>query len=540
MRRIACVFVGLASLISGATAAQVDVELHWRDAAALEVVYRLPAECRSVGFRKSGTDAAAIRASWQPLDDCGSADGESLHAKHQGCAAMRFRVPVRSDKIAGYPAAAPMAGAIYAHTSNYSLRDDCGPLRFRFAAPAVALEGRVALQAATPQQSDGSDIALLLLPKPLATTDGSLAYLDPQLGQRNLRRIQQVADGTIGFLRQAMPNAPFRMPILAAARVEAPGGPRFEGDAGDVLRLTLFNWPKRPDPALQAQLDLLVSHEFAHRFQLRDAVDIYPDARLIHEGGGEFLRWITGIRQGWLSHTEAAEQLDTALGECMLAVGDAAWRSLSPERIARAMLAYRCGLPVYAYGLAQNAGTRHAFQRLQAFYQALQSGKTPDFAQAIECAGDEACKPRWLPRILGDESMTAAWQALVSDVTYARLAPPNTSQTNAMLLQAVERLVSSDCGGRSSLFVQPDHVILDELPGCQQLKPGMVLRRVEQQPLFGPGALTALVEACEQRQRVLFTDEHGQRVELACAQPYRPRQTFVAVDIDALLAALGV
>ncbi len=83
--------------------------------------------------------------------------------------------------------------------------------------------------------------------------------------------------------------------MIAAIAASEPGGPNVGGDAGNILRLTLFNWPQAPRPEDKANLTLLVSHEFSHRFQLRDAVDVYPDARLINEGGGEFLRWLTSV-----------------------------------------------------------------------------------------------------------------------------------------------------------------------------------------------------------------------------------------------------
>ena len=134
------------------------------------------------------------------------------------------------------------------------------------------------------------------------------------------------------------------------------GGPLFEGDAHDVLRLALYNWPGEPSLDDQAALTRFVAHEFSHRFQPRDAVEMYPDARLIHKGGAEFLRWLTSVQKGWMTPREAAADLDQALATCMLGANRQRWRALPARAIGVNHLEYACGLPIYVCALATRQG----------------------------------------------------------------------------------------------------------------------------------------------------------------------------------------
>jgi hypothetical protein len=330
-----------------AGSAGVGVELRLVAPDALDVVYTLPAGCRAVDFRKQGADGAAMRRTWQPQDACGEAGADRLARKDgapASCTALRFRVPAATEQ-AGYPAAFPLGQGLYAHLSNYALADSCGKLSYRVAAPWVAANGKTTRAGAAAQGEDSS--VLLLETAPSATAFGTPGYFDPRLPPAAVAQIREVAEGTVAYLRGALPQARFEAPMIAASLAAGPGGPHIGGDAGDVLRLSLYNWPLDPGPDERAQLTVLVAHEFSHRFQLRDAVDVYPDARLIHEGGGEFLRWVTSVRQGWMSPAQAGADLDRALATCMLYTEGQAWRGLSPRQVAVDRLAYACGLPAY-------------------------------------------------------------------------------------------------------------------------------------------------------------------------------------------------
>lgn len=524
---------------AAASASGVTVDMTMAAPNHLVVSYFLPAGCSKLPFDKHGGDGAAIRAQWQALDQCGNADGETLLRKDNACAAVRLRVPASTASRPGYPAAFPLGETLYVHTSNFAVGPQCGPVTYRFHAPKeVALQGRIVPGSAEVQ--DGGDMGVLLSSVPLTAAPEGIRYYAPGLGASNVERIDRVARGTVAYLKSAMPDAPFRMPVLAAARVEAPGGVGVDGDAADVLRLGLLNWPAQPSHDDQEQLTLLVSHEFSHRFQLRDAFDDYTDGRLIHEGGAEFLRWVVGVQNGWLSKQEAARVLDDALAECLLATGRRTWRALDKREISSRRLAYRCGLPAYAYALAARQGGDTALQRFSGLYRSAQAGHMPNFAQALECGAHVACQARWLPALLEkDVPMRQAFGALFDATALAHAAAPSASQRKLMLLQAFEWLMHEDCGG-ASYFPGESVIIIDSSVQCRVLKGGMRVSQVEGHPLSDPDAVQALSLACAQRKQVRLGLEQGQPVEVACSKPYDATQQFYHADIDALLAALNL
>lgn len=528
-------------LLAGPAAASgVTVDIRLAQPDALEVRYALPPGCDRLPFLKDGSGAARIRAQWQPLADCAAADGDALGRDGSACATPAFRVPVSTDKVTGYPAAFPMGDAVYVHLSNYAVGAQCGPVSYRLSAPAgVAANSRVYAAGDVPSLQD-DDASALLLSKPLAAQPGHVDYFDPALGPDAVARIREVADGTIARLARALPHARFERPILAAALAHEPGGPNIGGDAGDVLRLTLFNWPQVPGRDEQRQMVKLVSHEFAHRFQLRDAVSTYPDARLIHEGGGEFLRWMVSLQAGWLSPAEAAEDLDNALSTCLLAVGHRGWREIPPREIASQRLEYACGLPAYVYALAARQGGGEAFSRVDDFYAALRGGARPEFARALECGPDApGCTPRWLPALLGDMPMDDAWAGLFNATRMAKPRPPNQSERDAMTTLAVQALLEDDCGG-SSFTPTDDSLLVDAMPTCRTVHADSEIVRAETRPLFGdPGTLDAMNAACAAHGAVRFGLRSGASLTLPCAHPYLPRAVFYRADMDQLVRSLN-
>jgi hypothetical protein len=533
------VFIVLLAVGASTSAASgVTVEVKMAARGQLEASYFLPAGCGTLLFDKNGGDGTAIRASWQPLDQCGAANGDALLRKDSACPAVRLRVPVSTAPRPGYPAAYPLGDTLYVHTSNFAVGPQCGPVTYRFIAPKdVALQGRIASGSA--DVKEGGDMAVLLSAVPLAGTPEGVRYYAPGLGEANIERIDRVARGTIAYLKSAMPDAPFHMPVLAAARADAPGGVGVDGDAADVLRLGLVNWPVQPSHAEQEQLTLLVSHEFSHRFQLRDAFDSYADGRLIHEGGAEFLRWVVGVQNGWLDKQQAARVLDDALAECLLGTGQRAWRALGKREIGSRQLAYRCGLPAYVYALAARQGGDTALQRFSGLYRSAQAGQRPDFAQALECGGHAACKARWLPQLLEREvPMRRAFGALFDATALARPVAATPSQRKLMLLQAFEWLMKEDCGG-ASYYPGADVILVDNSVKCRALQGGMRITQVEGRALSGePDAVQAMSAACAQRGQVRLGLEQGGTVDVACSKPYDAAQRFYGADIDAVLAAL--
>ncbi|MGV7211243.1 hypothetical protein ACLB1G_25685 [Oxalobacteraceae bacterium A2-2] len=520
--------------------AGVDVQLTLAGPDALEVSYRLPPQCAQVDFLKNGRDGRETRAGWQALDPgCGSAGADRLERGPAQCPALRFRVPAQVRQP-GYPAAFPLGQGLYAHLSNYALADSCGPATYRFAAPGVVADGAAVRGHATAASADS---AALLLQAPLAWQPGQpLAWFDPRLPSAAVAQIREVAAGTVDYLRLAMPDAVYKAPAVAAVWAEAPGGPTIGGDASDVLRLSLYNWPAAPGPAERRELALLVSHEYSHRFQLRDAADAYPDARLIHEGGGEFLRWMASLHNGWLTPAQAAEDLDRALTDCVLYADGQSWRALSPRVIAGNRLEYRCGLAVYAYALAARQGRTQdgAVARLNAFYRDLRGGAKPDFAQAMECGPATDCHPRWIPALLGNEGpMERQWEALFAATGLATPQPPTQAQRDAMVLRALVQLMKDDCGGRSGTTPMADGVLLDGMKACKTFVRDIDVRSIEGLPVFGHAATgQAMAAACTARHEVLLGLKDGATLAVPCARPYQPRTAFYRADIARVLAAL--
>jgi hypothetical protein len=521
-----------------AQAAQVQVQIRLAAPDALEVSYALPAHCKAVPFLKSGDSAQTIRSAWQAMDGCASASGALLRRGKDACPALRFRVPATTEIVSGYPGSFPVIGGIYVHTSNYALAEDCGKVSYRFVAPGIATGGRAYEGGAEAQA--GGDTPALLMQTPLAATGGTLAYFDPRLSPGAVAQIKEVEEGTISFLKAALPDAQFKPPILAAVVASAPGGPNVGGNGSDVLMTTFYNWPVQPGPAERAKMTLVVAHEFSHRFQMRDAVDVYRDSRVIHEGGAEFLRWLVSVQKGWLTHDEAVQDLDNALSNCMLYAGAQSWHALTPRYIGNNHLEYTCGLPAYVYALAARQGRDSALARFNDFYKDLRQGRAPDFAQAMECGKDKQCRARWFPALLDqDGPMGRQWDKLFRETGLAVPHRPNQAQRDAMTLQAIVKLMADDCGGKSSTTPTPDSILLDAMPVCKTIRANADVAQVEGQPVFsGEAALPALLGACAARHEVKLGLRNGQSLALRCSEPYQARTAFYGVDLQKVLANL--
>lgn len=519
-----------------AQSAAVDVDIKLVSADALEVSFALPEHCTALTFLKDGSDGQQIRAAWQKQNDCAATDGDVL--KSSGACTALFRVPATMQKISGYPGSFPAPGGMYVHSSNYALADSCGPVRYRFQAADIVMDGHRYRDTATPNAATGGDTPAMLMLAP--QTSAALDYFDPRLPPTTVAQIREVADGTVSYLSKQLPLAVFTRPVIAAIGASEPGGPNVGGDAGNILRLALFNWPQAPGPEEQAKLTLLVSHEFSHRFQLRDAVNVYPDARLINEGGGEFLRWLTSVQQGWLSHQQAAADVDKALAECMLYTEGKSWRALTPRQIGSQRLEYLCGLPAYVYSLAARQGAGSALARFDRFYYRLRHGQVPDFAQALECGDTPGCKPQVLPALLtSSATMEQQWNDVLPQTGLATLRPPSQALRDRMILRAVVKLMVDDCAGRSGTTETPEGIILDGISVCKSIHKDSYATSIEGHPVFGdPATGSAMTSACTVRHEVAFGLKDGGKLVVPCQTPYQMRTAFYAIDIEHALPRL--
>ncbi|UYY58669.1 hypothetical protein [Sphingomonas sp. S2-65] len=501
---------------------------------ALVVGFSLPAGCTRVAFLKDGPGAGTIRSRWQPLNG-GIAGSDALTHTASTPVELRFRVPVTSDKVTGYPGSFPVGEAVYAHMSNYAVGAQCGPVRYRFASTGAVETARASFDRRAPTDDDAP--ALLFL-KPRSAAQG-LDYLDPALSPEAAAQIRRVADETAAFLHQRMPHAIFKRPIIAATLASEPGGPNIGGSAGEILLLSLFNWPAAPDPEVQRKMNKLVAHEMSHRFQMRDAVEGYRDARLIHEGGAEFLRWAVSLERGWLTPEQAGAELDDALATCMLATRERSWRAVPANEVAANWLEYSCGLPAYVYALAARQGEGSPFGRIDAFYNQLRAGAAPDFASAIEC-GDKPCQPRVLTSLLsGTAPMPDAWANILDSGRLAMRRPPTQAQIDAMMLQAITTLVKDDCNGDSSMTPTARNILIDGMKACKTTRVDIDVEQIEGKPVFGNGdALPAMVAACGVRKKVMLGLKGGGVLALPCSTPYRASTHFYAADMKKIIRKL--
>ena len=537
MQRI-CLMAALALVMSSAAAEKVRVTVRLASPDALEVSYELPADCPQLPFLKSGGGAAEIRSRWQAADDCGQAGGATLSRNAKSCKALTFRVPATTNKVSGYPGSFPTGEGIYAHMSNYAVGEACGALSYRFAAPGSILTGLARHEATAPANADA---AAMLFPVRLPKAGSSLDYYDPALPTETVALMRDRADRTAAWLHKHMPGTPVRRPIIAATMAKDRGGPNIGGNAGDLVHLALINWPAELSPELSRKATLLVVHEVSHGFQMRDAVDDYPDARLIHEGAGEFLRWLVSLHQGWLSPQEAATDLDNALATCLLHTDERRWRDMTPSEIGSNHLEYACGLPAYVYAMAARQGKGDPVARIDDFYRQLRKGGKPDFAPAMEC-GRQACKPNVLPALLdGGGPMREQWAAVLNDTGLARPVSPTQSQTDAMMYRAITNLMREDCQGKRSTTPTSNSVLLDALPACATLHKDVEVVQVEGLPLFGGmQALPAMSQACGARHEVVLGLKDGTTLAMPCRTPYDTSMHMYAADIGKIMRALGV
>ncbi|MBC3873359.1 hypothetical protein [Undibacterium flavidum] len=540
-------FLGMSlSVAASSVLAQVDIKLRFEAGQGLKVEYHLPPNCPQLKFEKDGPSAALIRVSWKADNECFVLDGDYLKARETpkagsgSCRVATFSVPANINKVSGYPAAFPMGEFLYAHTSNYQVDTRCGDISYEMIAPNIAFEGQqVSTQARISPASEIS-FPVLFSSNPLVVEQGVLSYIDPTLSPPNVARIKEVSQKTISYLKDAMPKARFMMPIIAAAKLKHPGDIGFDGDAGNVLRLILFNWPDQVTPDTNTLITKFVAHEFSHRFQKRDEVDIYPISRVIHEGGGEYLRWYTSLKMGWMNQEEAANDLDDALNRCLLGTENKAWQTLSASYVGARQLEYRCGLAAYAFGLAARQNPAPAIHNFAEFYAHIQNGERPDFYDALECGKRLDCHPQWLPQLFASRtSMAEVWQEFVTATGLAHLTPPNQSQLDVMMKKAFGILMRDDCGG-SSMFEASDGLIVDDLKTCKLLRKGMKIIGVEGHKIFGnANSLTAYLDACRARGKVKLQLAEGADVELECKTLYVPQKYFYAVDIKKLLQRLN-
>ncbi|MGM9516344.1 hypothetical protein ACS5PK_18990 [Roseateles sp. DB2] len=531
---------GLALCLPMAAAATTDITLKRLDESALEVSYALPVGCERAQFERQDPASRDFRQRWEPLDACGASDGVSLAAVRPSCLHRRFRVPTTTARAAAFPPAFPMHGATYVHTGDYALGGTCGESRYFFEAAQIGVAGGFVKGRASPAlSSDGQVSALLLDASALVQHHPMPAYLAPNLPDSEAKLIMQRAIATAQALERALPDARFKPVILAATQVQLGGERNVGGDAHDVMRLTLFDWPASPDRSSEQLLTRLVSHEISHRFQLRDITARYKDARLIHEGGGEFLRWLVSLEQGWITPDEAAAELEGALLRCMSKSEGRSWAALSLQERNALRRPYDCGLALYTTALAEHPGQGDAFARINAFYRELAAGRPPELASALACGEAKPCEPRELRALLeGPEPMSQAWQRWLSRLPWVRPHPSSPAQQADSILQWLVLMMKEDCQGAVSLTPEATRITLDGMAQCATLREDLPVTTIDGRPLAEPGLPGRIAARCHEDGSILLGSEAGRSVQLRCIGTDILTQPSYRVDMQALYAAL--
>ncbi|WP_339940772.1 hypothetical protein [Undibacterium luofuense] len=542
---------GLA-LLAGHVAAQtvsgapLTIQIIYRDAQQLEVSYAPQQACQRLRLSKENRDGEGLRDGWQALNDCARLEGDQIVWKQAANAAncvARFAVPVTKKVYHHYQPALPLGQAVLLHTSNYAVDHACGDTRYVLSAPAVATGGQ-----AVPAQlvldtgvKERDSQPALLLPDAAVRFEGTPFYADPDVPQTTVALIRDVADHTVQYLREQLPSVPFRMPMIAAASIRDGGPTYFNGNAQEILQLAFFNWPLTMDDGGQRTVSQFVAHEFSHRFQMYPAgVASYAEERLIHEGGAEFLRWMTSIKTGWLSPQQAAADVDNALAKCLISAGQRSLRSLSRAEVDNGRIGYVCGLPAYVYAIAGSTEITPALKRLDNYYRQLQQSGSADFATMLECDGKAGCQPRWLPQLLrSEQTISAVWQHWLSSSALAVSSKPTPDQQQEMLISAIGQLMREDCSGMRDVYPQKDKIVLSGLPQCQRLRAEVSVTQIEGLPYSGDQrTLPAMVSACRERQEVRLGLEQGQTLTLACRKPVEAISQFHQAKIAEIIRQL--
>ncbi|MFZ6769905.1 hypothetical protein ACO0LM_22860 [Undibacterium sp. Di26W] len=511
----------------------------------LEVAYQLPQTCDAIPFLNQGNllkFGTVIRSAWQAIDDCGTADGTTLRKINKACTSIRFHVPATSkfyDRVS--PGSFPMGEGIYAHTSNYAISDKCGAVGYQFSAPgSIAFKSRVFHNAASYDDYDGQYMAVLLLQKQISSEAGAISYFNPALGTENSQLLQEISDQAIDFYHKGLPDIAFRKPIIAATVEQNGGALNFWGDAGDILRLALYNWPQHPTPGTDARLRKFVWHEFAHRFQPPPTKENGQSAPFIVEGGAEYLRWTASVKTRWVSPEEAATELSTAISNCISKAGGYSWKALPDNMVNSGAMPYECGLALHVLGLGVRQNDASPLQQINDYYQVLNTRDTTIFEQAMECGTKKDCTPHWLPRLLGDQAMSTVWPEFLASTQLAKPAPPPPSQHLNIQRMALASLMEENCNGDVSFYTDKDVFTIGEIKGCKVFREGMKIIQMEGKNISGPLLLVdEMTQACLSRGNVSLGLQNGEAIAVPCKRAFKIPQ-FYAVDMKRLMQKLDL
>lgn len=558
MKPFPLLLMPLLASVCSAEPAGVTITLTMPDPAALHIQYDVPPACGELVFLNNGiapSEAQRMRTGWQAMDACARADaariarlplqdaaggtaaGPAGGAAHGACASLRLRVPASSVKLDRvYPWAFPVGAGLYAHTGAFAVSSACGPVRWRVGAPggAVVADGKVLGESAA--LPDGAD-ALPLLFLPAALPAGARQYADPALPPALAARVRSVSARMERWLAAALPRQPLPA-YFTVAGLSPEGG--MHGDTANrtMLRLT---FPAALDEAGNAQVPGLVAHEVAHLAQPETFPADGGEFPLLAEGGAEFLRWAADAQLGWRAPNELEHDIERAINHCIAAAAGKPWRHAAGRR--HGSMPYQCGLAFHVLALAGRAAPAQAqlsaLATLDGYYAAARTGAP---ATALECAGDGACAPRWLPALAyGDTPLDAVLADYARQHGWLRPADgvPAGLERQAGFA-AFAALMAIDCDG-TGYFSDPDGPRIAYSRNCKTLRDGMRIVAVEGRALVSDGgAPGALAAACRTRGNALLRLHDGATLAVPCDARLPAPSRFYSVALRPLLARLGI
>lgn len=500
-------------------AAPVKATVTMRDPSAVEVSYEIPATCTALEFRNHEMPSdllSQLRSDWQAADDCTALEDGRIVRKKATCTAVRLRVPASTrnlDRI--YPWAYPVEKGLFVHTSAYAVTDACGAVDWTFEAPGgtVVVDGVMSAERGTHAAGLVADyMPVVLTGEPFRSMEGRRVLADARFTPGSLQLMDATVAGSARQLAHDQPGVPFSVPFIVVS-------PMSQGYRGDVANRTVMRLAVTPVPGPQqeAYVHEFIPHEVGHLLQPLNWNDAWqPDITTVSEGGAEFMRVATTAHQGWLDRAALKAELERAVNSCVQAAEGGSWKDMRKRNWDKNP--YYCGLAFYAIGLSAS-GPDSPLLRLRDYNRKAKLGERTDFAQDIECGGDKDCRPRWLPRLAGNEPLDAVL------LDYARqpgalLRVADTwspAQTKVLAGQHVAQLMQADCGGAISIYHEDAGARIADGPKCNTLRAGMVVIKAEGLPLFeDSGAVKASIEACHARGNTQLDLRDGTSVTVPC------------------------
>ena len=135
--------------------------------------------------------------------------------------------------------------------------------------------------------------------------------------------------------------------------------------------------------------------------------------------------------------------------------------------------------------------------------------------------------------------MPDQWDKMFAETGLATAHAPSQSQRDAMMLNAVVKLMRDDCDGKSGTTPTTDSILLDGISTCEAFRTDVEVTKVEGQPVFGGElALPKMMDACVSRHEVKFELRNGDTLNVQCKSPYQARAAFYGVNIEKVLGSL--